>query len=88
MNNLKNSNEKSIPSSPNREVLTFRFNTDLVEQIDEFIYQNRKQLPFKKRKKLNRTTIVGIILQDVYGDWAKFGNNSYLFRLLSKWIDE
>ena len=71
-----------------REVLTIYFNVDLVNQVDDFIHQNKKNLPISKRKRLSRTTIIGLVLQNAFDDYSKFGHNSELWNIFSKWLDD
>ena len=85
MNNVENIKEKLVIQ---KDVLTLYFDPKLVNQIDEFIHQNKKNLPPNKRRKLNRTTIISKILKESFDEWAKFGHSSQLSRLLAEWIDE
>lgn len=71
-----------------RELLTFYFPVGLVDQFDEFIYHTKKQIRVNKRKKLSRTALAQMILQDVFDEYAKFGDKSYLWRVFSKWLEE
>jgi recombinational DNA repair protein RecT len=71
-----------------KELLTFYFPVGLVDQFDEFIYHTKKQIRVNKRKKLSRTALAHIILQDVFDEYAKFGNKSHLWKVFSKWIEE
>lgn len=79
-----NSEENAVP----KEAVSFKCSIELVEQFDDFIYQSRKHLPISKRKKLNRTAFFTILLQDVLDEYEKFGNKSYLWRVLNKWVNE
>ena len=74
---------ESIPSAKQpKQVLTLYFTENLVDSLDDFIHLARKELPIYKRRKLNRTALIQLILDEVMEDYAKFQNESFLWKLL------
>lgn len=70
-----------------KEIINIYFDLDLVNNLDDFIHNTRKQLPVHKKKKLNRTSVITLILQEVFDEYAKFNNESFLSKLISTWKD-
>jgi len=65
-----------------KQVLTLYFTTELVDSIDDFIHLAKKQLPAYKKRKLNRTNLIQLILDEVMQDHAKFQGESFVWKLL------
>lgn len=70
-----------------KETLTIYLDLDLVNELEEFIHQTRKQLPAQKKKRLNRTAIIQLVLKEIMEDQAKLKNESFLSKLISTWKD-
>lgn len=68
-----------------KEIVNIYFDLDLVNDLDDFIHDTRKQLPIHKKKKLNRTAIITLILREVFNEHAKFKKDSFLSKLISTW---
>lgn len=71
-----------------KEMVTIYFDLDLVNDIDDFIHQTKKQLPVHKKKRLNRTTLVHLVLKEIMDEHARFKNESFLSKLISTWKDD
>jgi hypothetical protein len=83
MENKKDGKETELtPAKQERQVLTLYFNVELVDNIDDFLHLARKKIPVYKRRKLSRTTLIGLILQEVMDDYAQFQSDSFLYKLL------
>ena len=70
-----------------KEMLTIYFDVDLVNALDDFIHHTKMQLPVHKKKRLNRTTIIHLILREVIDEQARVKNESFLSKLISTWKD-
>lgn len=70
-----------------KEIVNIYFDSDLVNDLDDFIHNTRKQLPIHKKKKLNRTAIVTLILREVFDDYSNLKKDSFLSKLISTWKD-
>lgn len=91
MKNIINpENVKITPpvTQPEKEMVGHYFDVDLLNEIADFIYINKKQLPMVKRKKLNRSNLISLIVKEAFADYQKFGNSSFLGKIYSKWSNE
>lgn len=68
-----------------KEMLTIYFDPDLVDDLDDFIHQTKKQLPVHKKKRLNRSLLIQLVLKEVFDEHTKFEKESFLSRLISTW---
>lgn len=81
-------NERKIESGSSeikkqaKQVVTLHFTENLVDSLDDLIYQARKEMPIYKRKKLNRTTLVQLVLDEIMNDYAGFQDESFVWKLL------
>lgn len=66
-----------------KQILTLHFTVGLVDDIDDFIYTAKKELPARRKRKLNRTTLLQLILEEVMDDFSKFREDSFLWKLIS-----
>lgn len=84
MNNNKEDSkiESTLSTKQPKQVLTLCFTENLVDSLDDFIYLARKELPIYKRRKLNRTTLIQLILNEVIEDYEKFQKESFIWKLL------
>lgn len=76
-----------VEAKKEKEIVNIYFDLNLVNDLDDFIHNTRKQLPIHKKKKLNRTAIVTLILKEVFDEHAKFKQDSFLSKLISTWKD-
>ena len=74
--------ESEVKVKQEKQVLTLYFTTNLVDSIDDFIHLAKKQLPAHKKRKLNRTNLIQLILDEVMQDHAKFQDESFIWKLL------
>lgn len=81
-NKQEKETESTIATKQTKQVLTLYFTEELVDSLDDFIHLAKKKLPVYKRRKLNRTTLIQLILDEVMEDHAKFQNESFLWKLL------
>lgn len=86
----KNSDtQMNLPEKqPEKEMVGHYFDVDLLNEIADFIYMNKKHLPVGRRKKLNRSNLINLIIKEVFADYQKFGNSSLLGKIFSKWSKE
>jgi hypothetical protein len=77
-----------IEKSVEKEMVTHYFELDLIDDIADFIHQFRKQLPLNKRKKLNRSLILKVVMTEVMKEYKTFGNDSFLSKHFDKWKNE
>lgn len=83
MNNKQEEIELELATKQEKQVVTLYFTPDLVDLIDDFIYLAKKRLPVYKKRKLNRTNLVQLILNEVMNDHMKFQEESFLWKLLN-----
>jgi hypothetical protein len=68
-----------------KELVTHYLDKNLVDLIADFIHETRKELPTAKRKKLNRTLVISLIMNEVMTEHSQFKDESFLARLIKKW---
>jgi uncharacterized protein YqeY len=68
-----------------KEIVTHYLDKNLVDLIADFIHETRKELPTAKRKKLNRTLVISLIMNEVMIEYSQFKDESFLARLIKKW---
>jgi uncharacterized protein YqeY len=71
-----------------KEIVTHYLDKSLVDLIADFIHETRKELPTAKRKKLNRTLVISLIMNEVMTEHSRFEDDSFLARLIKKWKNE
>jgi Glu-tRNA(Gln) amidotransferase subunit E-like FAD-binding protein len=71
-----------------KEIVTHYLDKSLVDLIADFIHETRKELPTAKRKKLNRTLVISLIMNEVMTEYSQFKDESFLARLIKKWKNE
>jgi hypothetical protein len=54
-----------VEAKKEKEMLTIYFEPDLVNDLDDFIHLTKKQLPVHKKKKLNRSIIIQLVLKEI-----------------------
>jgi hypothetical protein len=78
----KKEDKETIATKQTKQVLTLYFTENLVDSLDDLIHSARKKMPAYKRRKLNRTTLIQTILDEVMDDYAKFQEESFVWKLL------
>lgn len=71
-----------------KEMISFYCDLNLVNFLDDFIHLTKKELPINKKKKLNRTSIIHLILRALMEDWAKKQDQSFLNKLILEWKND
>jgi hypothetical protein len=67
-----------------KELVTHYLDKNLVDLIADFIHETRKELPVGKRKRLNRTLVISLIMNEVMTEHSQFKDESFLARLIKK----
>lgn len=65
-----------------KQLTSIYLNVELIESIDDFIYFAKKELPLNKRKKLNRSAFIQLILSEVIEDHSRCKDESFLWKLI------
>jgi hypothetical protein len=76
-----------VEAKKEKEMLTIYFEPDLVNDLDDFIHLTKKQLPVHKKKKLNRSIIIQLVLKEIIDEHMRFEKESVLSKLISTWKD-
>jgi hypothetical protein len=64
------------------QVLTLYFTENLVDSLDDLIHAARKEMPIYKRRKLNRTTLIQLVLNEIMDNHEKYKSESFVWKLL------
>lgn len=82
-NKVKNDNR--IDSHESREKVNIQLSIEVVDNIEEALFHFRKTLPRETRKKLNRSVLYMLILEDVLREFKTAGNKARLNRIITDW---
>jgi hypothetical protein len=84
MSNKTEQDQKSDSSQTN-ESINIYLSTQTVEMIEDALFHFRKMLPRENRKKLNRSKLYRLILEDVLTEFNQTGEESRLNKTVSNW---
>lgn len=80
---MSNEQEKEIESTKQaKQVLTIYFTEELIDSLDDLIHTVRKEMPVYKRRKLNRTFLLQLLLDEIMTDYARYQSESFVWKLL------
>jgi hypothetical protein len=78
-------NDSRIDSQKSREAVNIHLSIEVVDNIEEALFHFRKTLPRETRKKLNRSVLYMLILEDVLREFKTAGNEARLNKIISNW---
>jgi hypothetical protein len=78
-------NDSRIDSHKSREAVNIHLSIEVVDNIEEALFHFRKTLPRETRKKLNRSVLYMLILEDVLREFKTAGNEARLNKIISNW---
>lgn len=84
MNKLDNQNQDSEVNQA-KEKVNMYLSSEIVEKIDDFVFHFRKQLPREKRKKLNKSKLYELILENALTEFSANGQEGMLGEIILKW---
>lgn len=80
---MNSKQEKEIESTKQtKQVLTIYFTEELIDSLDDLIHTARKEMPAYKRRKLNRTVLLQLLLDEIMTDYSRYQKRSFVWRLL------
>lgn len=83
---MNNEQEKKTGSKVEKkqikQVLTIYFTEELIDSMDDLIHTARKEMPEFKRRKLNRTFLLQLLLDEIILDYSLYQKESFVWRLL------
>lgn len=74
--------------SQKKEQMGFYVSPELIEKIEDLLFNLRKQLPRDKRKKLTRSQFLELILESVIEEYETSQLNSPIQKIISNWSIE
>lgn len=74
-----------MDSSQTTEQVNLCLSTEVLEKLEDALFHLRKQIPREKRKKLTRSKLHEIILDDILTEFSKMGQNGRLGKIISDW---
>lgn len=81
----KTEQNQNVDSSQTRESINIYLSTQTVEMIEDALFHLRKTLPRETRKKLNRSKLYTLILEDVLTEFNQAGNTARLNKIIVDW---
>lgn len=66
--------------SRQKEAVNLSLDSELVEKVEDVIFNLRKRLPREKRKKLNRSRFFELALNAVIMDYENDNDNSVIYK--------
>jgi hypothetical protein len=79
------SNEGGKNLKKQKENFSTMLPIDVIEKMEEIIFQMRKSLPRESRKKLNKTKLCEFIFESVFSDYEENKNDSFLAKGFIEW---
>lgn len=68
-----------------KEQMAFYTSPELIEKVEDLIFNLKKQLPREKRKKFTRSQFLELILESVISDYEASQLNSPIQKIISDW---
>lgn len=87
MSNKTISNQ-NIDSSQTRESINIYISIQTLEMIEDALFHFRKALPRATRKKLNRSKLYTLVLEDVLTEFNQGGKESRLNKIIFNWSQD
>jgi hypothetical protein len=74
-----------MDSSQTKEKINLCLSTEVMEKLEDALFHLRKNIPREKRKKLTRSKLHEIILDDILTEFSQIGQNGRLGKIISDW---
>jgi hypothetical protein len=74
-----------MDSNQAREKVNLYLSSEVIEKVEDTLFLLRKQLPREKRKKLTRSKLHELILDDILTEFSKMGQSGRLGKIISEW---
>jgi hypothetical protein len=68
-----------------REIFSTMLPIEVIEKMEEIIFQMRKNLPRENRRKLTKTKLCEFIFESVFSDYDENKNDSFLVKIFNEW---
>lgn len=68
-----------------KEQMAFYTNPELIEKVEDLIFNLKKQLPREKRKKFTRSQFLELILESVILEYETSRLDSPIQKIISSW---
>ena len=68
-----------------KEQMAFYTSPELIEKVEDLLFNLKKQLPREKRKKLTRSQLLELILESIIQEYEISQLNSPLQKIISSW---
>jgi hypothetical protein len=79
------SNEAADKQNKQKEIFSTTLPIEVIEKMEEIIFQMRKKLPRENRKRLNKTKLCEFIFESVFSDYDENKNDSFLVKIFNRW---
>jgi hypothetical protein len=78
-------NEAADKQNKQKEIFSTTLPIEVIEKMEEIIFQMRKKLPRENRKRLNKTKLCEFIFESVFSDYDENKNDSFLVKIFNRW---
>lgn len=68
-----------------KEQMAFYTSPELIEKVEELLFNLKRQLPREKRKKFTRSQFIELILESIILDYEINQMNSPIQKIISNW---
>jgi hypothetical protein len=79
------SNEAANKQNKQKEIFSTILPIEVIEKMEEIIFQMRKKLPRESRRKLTKTKLCELVFESVFSDYDENKNDSFLVKIFNRW---
>jgi hypothetical protein len=78
-------NEAADKQNKQKEIFSTILPIEVIEKMEEIIFQMRKKLPRESRRKLTKTKLCELVFESVFADYDENKNYSFLVKIFNEW---